>query len=221
MFSRIRTGYTRRTRRAWAIGALLGAFIFAATCTQEGTDNPFASAEDAFLRFGGLQADREHVLIGGERAVVQAIVLDALNERARFGVVAQTTQPIERVRQLVARLRHRFPRAEVRFIDTVCQPTKLRQHAAADLAQRCDVVVVIGGAESNNTRELAATCRHHCARVHHVQTASDLQPDWFGPDDRAGLTAGTSTPDTIIDEVEEWMGRVAKALAARAPVSAA
>jgi len=147
--------------------------------------------------------------------------IDALNERARFGVVAQTTQPIERVRQLVARLRHRFPRAEVRFIDTVCQPTKLRQHAAADLAQRCDVVVVIGGAESNNTRELAATCRRHCARVYHVQTASDLQPDWFGPDDRAGLTAGTSTPDTIIDEVEEWMRRVAKGLAARAPVSAA
>ena len=125
-------------------------------------------------------------------------------ERARFGIVAQTTQPIERVRHLAGLIRKRFPRSEVRFVDTVCQPTKLRQHAAVELAHQCDVVVVIGGAHSNNTRELVAACRQHCARVHHVQSAADLRADWFHATDTVGTTAGTSTPDALINEVEAW-----------------
>ena len=103
------------------------------------------------------------------------VVLDAndvasLCERPRFGVIAQTTQPIEKVRRLVQLLRECFPKSEVRFIDTVCQPTKQRQNAAVELAKQCDVVVVIGGAHSNNTRELVKTCSEFCPRVHHVQT---------------------------------------------------
>ena len=102
-----------------------------------------------------------------------------LRERPRFGVVAQTTQPIDKVRRLVQLIRERFPQSEVRFIDTVCQPTKQRQNAAIELAQQCDVVVVIGGAHSNNTHELVKTCSRFCARVHHVQTAADLREEWF------------------------------------------
>lgn len=122
---------------------------------------------------------------------------------ARYGVIAQTTQPIEHVRHLVQCLRGRFPAAEVRFVDTVCQPTKQRQSAAVELAQRCDVLVVIGGAQSNNTHELVRTCARHCARVHHVQTAADLSADWFLAEDVVGITAGTSTPDSVIAQVEE------------------
>jgi len=128
-----------------------------------------------------------------------------LQERPRFGVVAQTTQPIERVKRLVAAIRQHFPNAELRFVDTVCQPTKQRQHAAVELAQHCDVVVVIGGANSNNTHELVATCQQHCARVHHVQTAADLCEEWFFTAGTVGITAGTSTPDAIIDGVERWL----------------
>lgn len=126
----------------------------------------------------------------------------ALTPRARFGVVSQTTQPVERVRHLVACLRQRFPEAEVLFRDTVCQPTKLRQNSAEALARRCDLVIVVGGANSNNTRELVQTCRRFCARVHHVQTARDLKIDWFRGGDVVGITAGTSTPDAQIDSVE-------------------
>jgi len=133
----------------------------------------------------------------------------ALTERSRFGVVAQTTQPIERVRELAGLIRQRFPRSEVRFIDTVCQPTKQRQHAAVELAQHCDVVIVIGGAHSNNTRELVETCRRHCARVHHVQTAADLQAGWLAEAQAVGLTAGTSTPDVVIDEVQRRLHELA------------
>jgi 4-hydroxy-3-methylbut-2-en-1-yl diphosphate reductase len=135
----------------------------------------------------------------------------ALKERPRFGVAAQTTQPIEKVRMLANALRRRFPNSEVRFIDTVCRPTKQRQHAAVELAQQCDVVIVIGGAHSNNTRELVETCSRYCARVHHVQTADDLRPEWLERAGVAGITAGTSTPDEVIDRIEQTL----RAMAAR------
>jgi 4-hydroxy-3-methylbut-2-enyl diphosphate reductase len=134
--------------------------------------------------------------------------VDKLEAHPRFGIAAQTTQPIERVRHLVRLICERFPESEVRFIDTVCQPTKQRQNAAIELAQRCDVVVVIGGAGSNNTRELVATCSRYCLRVHHVQTADDLRAEWFSENCTVGITAGTSTPDVVIDLVENRLRRL-------------
>jgi 4-hydroxy-3-methylbut-2-enyl diphosphate reductase len=132
-----------------------------------------------------------------------------LRERTRFGVAAQTTQPIEKVRALVGLILKRFPRADVRFVDTVCRPTKERQNAAIELAQRADVVVVIGGAHSNNTRELVTACSRFCGRVHHVQAANDLREEWFEGVVTVGITAGTSTPDNSIDEVEQWLDQLA------------
>jgi 4-hydroxy-3-methylbut-2-enyl diphosphate reductase len=131
-----------------------------------------------------------------------------LREGEKFGIISQTTQPIEKVRRLVQMIRGRFPESEVRFVDTVCQPTKQRQSAAIELAQKCDVVVVIGGAQSNNTNELAKTCSQFCPRVHHVQTAEDLHEDWFADAETVGVTAGTSTPDSVIDEVEHSLRRM-------------
>jgi 4-hydroxy-3-methylbut-2-en-1-yl diphosphate reductase len=159
---------------------------------------------------------RDHVEVRGmtgDLAEYDVVLADSdvrsLQERPRLGVMAQTTQPIERVRQLVQLLRERFPRSEVRFVDTVCQPTKQRQHAAVELAQQCDVIVVIGGANSNNTHELVRTCSRYCAHVHHVQTAADLQPEWFPAAHAVGITAGTSTPDPVIAEVERKLRQLA------------
>jgi 4-hydroxy-3-methylbut-2-enyl diphosphate reductase len=140
-----------------------------------------------------------------------------MENRTRFGVVAQTTQPVERVRWLVAKLRERFPGSEIRFIDTVCQPTKQRQNAAAEIACQSDAVVVIGGAHSNNTHELVQTCLRYCSRVFHVQSVDDLAPSWFEGMSNVGLTAGTSTPDSVIHEVEDWLSRLAPPQPAAAP----
>jgi 4-hydroxy-3-methylbut-2-enyl diphosphate reductase len=126
-----------------------------------------------------------------------------LQERPRFGVISQTTQPIEKVWWLVRLIRERFPKSDVRFFDTVCQPTKQRQSAAIEIAQKCSVVIVIGGAHSNNTHELVKTCSQFCPRVHHVRTATDLRNEWFYAEDTVGITAGTSTPDAVIDAVEQ------------------
>jgi 4-hydroxy-3-methylbut-2-en-1-yl diphosphate reductase len=128
--------------------------------------------------------------------------IENLTPQSRFGVCSQTTQPIDRVRDLVAQLRQKFPASEVKFLDTVCQPTKQRQTAAINLARLADVVIVVGGSNSNNTRELSETCQSHCARVHQVQSADEICAGWFRETDTVGLTAGTSTPDVTIDRVE-------------------
>jgi 4-hydroxy-3-methylbut-2-enyl diphosphate reductase len=159
-----------------------------------------------------------HIVIVGQRDHVEVrgltgdldrfdVVLDdadvlALDEFPRLGVAAQTTQALEKVRHLVDLIRRRFPRSEVRFIDTVCRPTKERQSAAVEMARQADVVLVVGGRSSNNTRELVNTCARYCARVHHVQTDADVRPEWFDAAEVVGLTAGTSTPDEILDAVE-------------------
>jgi 4-hydroxy-3-methylbut-2-enyl diphosphate reductase len=128
--------------------------------------------------------------------------IDGLDSHPRFGVLAQTTQPIARVRGLVAYLQARFADSGVRFVDTVCQPTKQRQHAAEQLARKSDVILVIGGKNSNNTRELVETCRQVCKRVHHIQGPEDMRIEWINDADTLGITAGTSTPDELIDSVE-------------------
>ncbi|MBM3822750.1 MAG: 4-hydroxy-3-methylbut-2-enyl diphosphate reductase [Verrucomicrobia bacterium] len=129
--------------------------------------------------------------------------------RARYGVVAQTTQPIARVTDLVSAMRRHFPDAAVEFRDTVCRPTKQRQQAAEALARICDVVVVIGGRHSNNTRELAATCAGAGARSLRIEQASELRPEWFDQAETVGITAGTSTPDADIEAAEAWLQSLA------------
>jgi 4-hydroxy-3-methylbut-2-enyl diphosphate reductase len=172
-----------------------------------------------------LQRDGYHPVIVGQRGHVEVrgltedldafdVVLDErdvqmLAEHPRIGIAAQTTQPVDKVGRLVALIRQQFPRSEVRFVDTVCQPTKQRQDAAVALARQSDVVVVVGGASSNNTRELVNTCGQHCARVHHVQTETELRPEWFATAGTVGLTAGTSTPDDVIDRVEARLRELA------------
>jgi 4-hydroxy-3-methylbut-2-enyl diphosphate reductase len=115
------------------------------------------------------------------------------------------------VRHLAEEMRRRFVGAEVRFVDTVCRPTKDRQEAAVVLARRSDVVLVVGGAHSNNTRELVATCRKHCPRVHHLQSADEICSEWLENAEVIGITAGTSTPDDVIDEVEAQVRTLAHA----------
>src|SRR6185295_4479091 len=152
---------------------------------------------------------RDHVEVRGltgdldrfDVVLTDADVL-ALEAHPRLGVAAQTTQPVEKVRHLVDLIRRRFPESEVRFTDTVCAPTKERQSAAIEIARQADVVIVVGGRSSNNTRELVSTCARYCARVHHVQTDADVRPEWFAGANVVGVTAGTSTPDDVIDRVE-------------------
>ena len=128
--------------------------------------------------------------------------IDKINFHKRFGVIAQTTQPISHVQALVKYLKSRFPKSKVRFVDTVCQPTKQRQRAAEELAMKSDVVLVIGGLNSNNSKELVKTCAKFCANVYHIQSPDDIQITWLDTAKKLGITAGTSTPNELIKGVE-------------------
>jgi 4-hydroxy-3-methylbut-2-enyl diphosphate reductase len=204
------------SERRLASTRALGLQVVEATC-------PLVHVAHQAMR--ALVREGYHPVVIGQRTHVEVrgmtedfdefdVVLDEddvrrLDEHARIGIVAQTTQSLERVRYLVSLVGERFPNSEVRFVDTVCKPTKQRQNAARDLARQCDVVIVVGGASSNNTRELVNTCRQDCARVHHVQTAADLRSEWFVAADTVGITAGTSTPDHVIDGVDQRIRELA------------
>ncbi len=137
----------------------------------------------------------------GTRVVEGAEDVAALEFAPRFGVVAQTTQPLGKVLELVECLRARHPGAEVVFKDTVCQPTKDRQEAMAGLVREQQLVVVVGGRYSNNTRQLSETARRAGVAVRQVETAEELQAEWFAGIERVGVTAGTSTLEETVQAV--------------------
>jgi 4-hydroxy-3-methylbut-2-enyl diphosphate reductase len=131
--------------------------------------------------------------------------LEKLSGRPRLGVVSQTTQPLDRVLRLVEALHKRFPETDIRFIDTVCQPTKDRQESMHRLAEQCDTIVVVGGPDSNNSRKLTDLARHLGRTSYQVAGPAELRPEWFRNAKIIGLTAGTSTPDQIIQQVQAWL----------------
>lgn len=130
----------------------------------------------------------------------------------RISVICQTTTPTWHAEAMVAEVRRRNSGAEVRFVDTVCRPTKDRQQALDDLLDRVQALVVVGGRNSNNTRQLARLAEARGIPALHVQGPADLDAAWLARFEVVGLTAGTSTPDESIDAVH-------KALAALRPAA--
>lgn len=117
----------------------------------------------------------------------------------RIGVVVQTTQSLARLNEVVSALLPKV--SELRVCNTICSATGQRQQAADELARSMDVMVVVGGHNSGNTNRLAEICRKVNARVHHVETAEELRPEFFHGAETVGVTAGASTPDAQIGGV--------------------
>ena len=119
----------------------------------------------------------------------------------KIGIVSQTTQQIQHIRNLIAKIRETYPEMEVRFQDTVCQPTKDRQVAARELTSEVDLMIVIGGYNSSNTKKLKMVCDESGVEAFHIERASQLEPEMFDGRGHVGITAGTSTPREVIEEV--------------------
>jgi 4-hydroxy-3-methylbut-2-enyl diphosphate reductase len=124
---------------------------------------------------------------------------DELPLGKRVGVVAQTTQRLDRLQDLVARLLGRVE--ELKVHNTICKATASRQQAALALAERADVMIVVGGHHSANTSRLAELCRQTDAPTWHIETAAEIDPAWVAQARVVGVTAGASTPDEAIAEV--------------------
>lgn len=132
--------------------------------------------------------------------VEEAAALPAI---PRLGVVSQTTFPPGKFADIVAILNTKV--ADIQVDRTICTATELRQQAAVDLAARVGVMVVVGGRGSANTTRLAQLCREAGSRVYHIETAAELDPEWFRGAEAAGITAGASTPEWVIEEVYRKM----------------
>ena len=166
-----------------------------------------AKEEDALLLVAG---DRKHPevqgIVGhaGKRVQVfegledlEKILTPEISKNGIF-MVAQTTFEVKKWQECVEFTKKLYTNAKL--FDTICNATWARQHEAECLAKECDLMVVIGGRHSSNTQKLAAVAGKHTRAVL-VETAQELQPEWFRGVRTAGVTAGASTPSSIIEEV--------------------
>ena len=117
----------------------------------------------------------------------------------KIGVVVQTTQSRSNLQHVVSALLDRAE--EVRVVNTICDATSGHQSACAELAARADVMIVIGGRISANTKRLAEIAAELCPRTYHIEGADELDPSWLVGAGLIGITAGASTPASQIDVV--------------------
>ena len=117
----------------------------------------------------------------------------------KLGIVSQTTVSSEHFEKVVLQLLRKS--SDIKILRTICTATDQRQKAAMELAEKVDVMIVIGGRNSANTTKLAKLCEKKC-KTYHIETANEISHDWFNQSKKIGITAGASTPDWIIKEVE-------------------
>ena len=94
------------------------------------------------------------------------------------------------------------------FVDTICNPTKQRQSDVDELAEDCDLIIVIGGKNSSNSKELYAKAKEFGVESYFIQSGEQLRKEWFAGKEKVGVTAGASTPDYLIDEVVEGIKEI-------------
>ncbi|MCE5185989.1 MAG: 4-hydroxy-3-methylbut-2-enyl diphosphate reductase [Planctomycetaceae bacterium] len=125
--------------------------------------------------------------------------LDKLSLRKKIGIICQTTQSPDHFAQMVAAIaRHGF--SEMKIINTLCRETMERQQAAVKLCRQVDIMFVLGGLHSANTRKLAELCKKHNPETYHLQNWAELDKKTLSGKKTAGVTAGASTPDKVIEE---------------------
>ncbi len=118
----------------------------------------------------------------------------------KLGVVAQTTIPLKTFQAALTDLSQR-QFEELRVFNTICQEAASRQAAALKIAREVDLMVVIGGRNSANTSRLADIAREAGKQTYQVENRKELNPGWFAQTQRVGVTAGTSTPSWVVDDV--------------------
>lgn len=137
------------------------------------------------------------------RVVETPAEAEALPYYPRVGVVAQTTFAAPEFEAIIEVLKAKCD--ELKVERTICTATDLRQQAAVELAKKVDVMIIVGGKSSANTARLASVCREAGSPAYHIESAAELTPEWFAEVQVAGITAGASTPDWVIEEVYKKM----------------
>jgi len=135
----------------------------------------------------------------GAKVVTNVFDLVDMKLREKIALIAQTTRKVEDYMEIANYLipRHK----EVRVFNTICNATFENQEAVAKLAKKADVMIIIGGKNSSNTKQLSSISHDFCANSHHIEDENDLDASWFINKKLCGISAGASTPDWIIEKV--------------------
>ncbi|MDB4470651.1 4-hydroxy-3-methylbut-2-enyl diphosphate reductase [Deltaproteobacteria bacterium] len=190
--------------------------IIDATCPFVKKAQDFAAqlSDDGYLLVLIGEADHPEVQGIYSYAKGEAVVITSADEvqtlpnNSKIGIIAQTTQPLENLQEIVSACLSKAK--ELRVYNTICDATTLRQREARQIAAEVDLMLVVGGFNSANTSRLARLCREQQPCTHHIETASQLQDDWFVAKKRVGITAGASTPGWIIDEVLQRLKKISE-----------
>ena len=139
----------------------------------------------------------------------QVTIIQTTEEAADFSIedenqpvciVSQTTFNYKKFKDIVEIIEKK--RYDITVLNTICSATKERQEEAYDIAKRVDAMIVIGDKRSSNTRKLFEICSNACADTYYIQTLDDLDMNQLGSVETVGITAGASTPNNIIEEVQ-------------------
>ncbi|MRI82966.1 MAG: 4-hydroxy-3-methylbut-2-enyl diphosphate reductase [Nitratiruptor sp.] len=126
--------------------------------------------------------------------------------RERVAMVAQTTRKFEEYKRIATFLMEH--KKEVRVFNTICNATFDNQDAARELSKEADIMIVIGGKNSSNTKQLFHICKESCPDSYLIEDGGELDPQWFRGKKLCGITAGASTPDWIIEEVIDKIKKI-------------
>ena len=133
---------------------------------------------------------------------------------SRVAIISQTTQSPERFAEFVSEVmtKHVSTISELRLVNTLCDVTSHQQAAARALAAEVDVMIVVGGRDSANTRHLLEVSQEEGVTAHHIETGDEIEAKWLRGCEKVGVTAGASTPDSSVEAVVRRIEEVAKEL---------
>lgn len=138
--------------------------------------------------------------------VLEESELDNLPLKSKVAVVAQTTRKPEDFLKITSALI--LKNKEVRIFNTICNATFENQDSASDLAKKADIMIVIGGKHSSNTKQLHLICKHNCKDSYLIENETELNSDWFSDKKLCGISAGASTPDWIVQNVIDGISKI-------------
>jgi len=168
---------------------------------------PVVIGQQDHVEVKGIVGDLEdYLVISGERDIEKIKIAG----KRKLGIVSQTTLQVEKVEHLISKIRGKNYVDEVYFVNTICQPTRDRQVAVRDLAEQVDLMIVIGGYNSSNTKKLVQVCNEKNIEAHHIESFSQLEKSWFYDKKHVGITAGTSTPEHVINEAHKAILQIAE-----------
>ncbi len=140
----------------------------------------------------------EHIVLVENEADVDALVVE---DPSRIAYISQTTLSVDETRAVIGRLRERFPAIIGPRTDDICYATTNRQMAVKQLAQQCDLVLVIGSRNSSNSNRLVEVAREHGARSHLIDNESQVQEEWLEGMRVVGITSGASAPEELVQRL--------------------